>query len=150
MIQDIKDNIAQVNSAIEWANKYGKSSFPIEEFKSYRRKLKKISSALEENCSAAAYGESQVGKSYLMSSLLSSPGKPFVICNQGQTYNFINDLNTSGGNNNKVETTGVVTRFTINCSHPNMSNFVKIRTLSIVDIILLLTDSYYNDLKLNP
>lgn len=42
-----------------------RSLFPYDVFKEYRRKIRRILSALEENCSAAAYGESQVGKSYL-------------------------------------------------------------------------------------
>lgn len=31
-----------------------------------------------------------------------------------------------------------------------MKDYVKILNLSVVDIILLLTDSYYNDIKINP
>ena len=31
-----------------------------------------------------------------------------------------------------------------------MKDYVKVRNLSVVDIILLLTDSYYNDIKINP
>ena len=91
----------------------GKESFPYDVFKEYRRKIRRIRSALGKNCSAAAYGESQVGKSYLMSSLLSSPDSPFVITNAGKSYSFIDDLNPSGGNNSKVVSTGVITRLTI-------------------------------------
>ena len=79
MLQDIKQHIDLVDGSIAWAKEFGKESFPYDVFKEYRRKLKRIYAALEENCSAAAYGESQVGKSYLMSSLLSSPNSPFVI-----------------------------------------------------------------------
>ena len=118
-------------------------------YKEYRRKLKRIYAALEENCSAAAYGESQVGKSYLMSSLLSSPNSPFVITNAGKSYSFIDDINPSGGNNAKIESTGVITRFTLSQGCSTMSDFVKVRNLSVVDIILLLADSYYNDIKIN-
>ena len=71
--EDITRNNDLINQALEWADKYGKESFPREEFKNYRRRLKRITETLSENCSAAAYGESQVGKSYLMSSLLSTP-----------------------------------------------------------------------------
>lgn len=149
MIQDINKHIKLIDQSIAWAKEYGKESFPYDVFKEYRRKIRRIRSALGENCSAAAYGESQVGKSYLMSSLLSSPDSPFVITNAGKSYSFIDDLNPSGGNNSKVESTGVITRFTIASDRNAMKDFVKVRNLSVVDIILLLADSYYNDIKIN-
>lgn len=150
MLQDIERHIALIENALKWANDYRKDSFPYGVFKEYRRKLRRIHSALEEKCSVAAYGESQVGKSYLMSSLLSSPSTPFVITNAGKEYSFIDDLNPSGGNNAKIESTGVITRFTLAKGENRMKDFVKIRNLSVVDIILLITDSYYNDIRINP
>ena len=113
MLQDINKHLSLIEDAIAWAKKFDKTSFPYELFKEYRRKLRRIGAALEENCSIAAYGESQVGKSYLMSSLLSSPNSPFMITNAGKSYSFIDELNPSGGNNAKTESTGVITRFTI-------------------------------------
>lgn len=149
MLQDLTKHISLIDDSITWAKEFGKESFPSAEFKEYRRRLRRIRAALEENCSAAAYGESQVGKSYLMSSLLSSPGAPFVITNAGKAYSFIDDLNPSGGNNAKIESTGVITRFTLRHGDPAMRDYVKVRNLSVVDIILLLADSYYNDIKIN-
>lgn len=150
MIKDIQTNIELIESAIRWAQKYGKESFLYETLKEYRRQLKRIMRALNEKCSAAAYGESQVGKSYLMSSLLSSPEMPFMIRNGERMYNFIDQINPSGGNNAKIESTGVITRFTLADDGAQQMNKVRIRNLSVVDLILLITDSYYNDLKINP
>lgn len=150
MLQDIEQHINLVEKSISWAKKFGKDSFPYDVFKGYRRKLKRIHDALTGNCSAAAYGESQVGKSYLMSSLLSSPETPFVITNAGKSYIFVDEINPSGGNNAKVESTGVITRFTLQKGDNPMKDYVKVHNLSVVDIILLLTDSYYNDIKINP
>lgn len=149
MKRDILRQLTVIENSIAWATKFGKDTFPIEELKEYRRILKRIYNALEENCSAAAYGESQVGKSYLMSSLLSTPEIPFVITNKETEYSFIDQLNPSGGNTSKTESTGVITRFTINNENEVMKDFVKIRNLSIADIVMLLVDSYYNDLKLD-
>lgn len=149
MIQDIDNHISIINDALSWAKEFGKESFPVEQFKEYRRRLSKIRKALSGNCSAAAYGESQVGKSYLMSSLLSSSDSPFVIENNGREYSFIDELNSSGGNNTKIESTGVITRFTINKNEGLRPNQIKIVNLTVVDIILLLVDSYYNDIKIN-
>lgn len=149
MIQDINSQIAVIERSIEWAKKFGKDSFPVEELKEYRRTLRRIANALDENCSAAAYGESQVGKSYLMSSLLSTADSPFVITNDGKEYSFIDALNPSGGNTSQTESTGVITRFTINNDNETMKDFVKIKNLSVSDLLMLLVDSYYNDLKLD-
>ncbi len=149
MIQDINSQIAIIENSIAWAKKFGKDTFPVEELKEYRRTLKRIANSLEENCSAAAYGESQVGKSYLMSSLLSTANSPFVITNDGKEYSFIDDLNPSGGNISKTESTGVITRFTINNDNETMQDFVKIKNLSVADLLMLIVDSYYNDLKID-
>ena len=150
MIKDIDRQLDVVRDSLLWADKYNKNSFPIEQFKDYRRKLKRIREALIANCSAAAYGESQVGKSYLMSSLLSSPDQPFVIENDGKEYNFIYDINPSGGNNTKIESTGVITRFTLQRDLQKAPGLIKVRNLSIPDIILMVADSYYNDIKIDP
>ncbi len=147
---DIKKGLEIIKDSLQWANTYGKDSFPRDVFKNYRRQIKTIAEALSENCSAAAYGESQVGKSYLISSLLSSPDAPFVIENNGKKYSFIDEINPSGGNTNKTESTGVITRFTIRHTNDGMNGFVKVKNLSVVDIILLITDSYYNDIRINP
>ena len=149
MIKDIHSQIEVINNSINWAQKYNKDTFPVEELKELRRRLKTIVGSLEDNCSAAAYGESQVGKSYLMSSLLSTPDTPFIIKNKGKTYSFIDDLNPSGGNVSKTESTGVITRFTTNNRNLKMKDFVKVTNLSISDLLMLLVDSYYNDLKLD-
>jgi hypothetical protein len=149
MKQNINSQIAIIERSIAWAKKFAKDSFPVEELKEYRRTLRRIANSLEENCSAAAYGESQVGKSYLMSSLLSTADSPFVITNDGKEYSFIDALNPSGGNTSQTESTGVITRFTINNDNETMKDFVKIKNLSVSDLLMLLVDSYYNDLKLD-
>lgn len=143
--EDIKRQLEVIENSLAWADQFGKESFNRGELKVFRRAVKKIKFALEENCSAAAYGESQVGKSYLMDSLLGDPNHPFEIINKGESYSFINQINSSGGNNSKIETTGVITRFTLKCANPVMRDYVRIRTLTVLDIILLITDSYYKD-----
>ncbi len=149
MIQDIDKHLELIDRAIVWSEKFRREAFPVNVFKEYRRKLRRIHSAVEGNCSAAAYGESQVGKSYLMSSLLSSSDAPFVIQNSGKSYSFIDEINPSGGNTNKIESTGVITRFTISKGDSPTKDYVRAKLLSVVDIILLIADSYYNDIKLD-
>ena len=148
MIKDIDRNIELINSTLEWAAAHDEN-FPVDNFKDYRRNLKRIKNALEVNCAAAAYGESQVGKSYLMSSLLSSPSSPFMISGNGKEYSFIDDINPSGGVNSKVESTGIITRFTTRDSDKELQGYIKVQNFTIVDIILLLIDAYYNDVTID-
>lgn len=84
MIQnDINKDINIINKALDWAKRYGVESFPFEALKDDRRYLRRVGNALSVNCAVAAYGESQVGKSYLINSLLSTSDAPFVISSHG-------------------------------------------------------------------
>lgn len=146
----IDNQLAIIEQAIAWGKQYEANTFPFKFFKESRRKLKKIRFALSEHCSAAAYGESQVGKSYLMSALLSSEKKQFRISDgQDGDYSFIDELNPSGGNTATEESTGIVTRFSTKVSNEKMAKYVRIGTLSISDIVLLLAESYYKNVKID-
>lgn len=112
----------------------------------YRRKLNKKKFALEGNPAAAMYGESQVGKSYLISSLLSEAGKPFSITDENKVvHNFIEKINPPGGGS---ESTSLVSRFSVNYKPVNQKFPVKAVLLSPADIVLVLCDSFYNDINL--
>jgi hypothetical protein len=111
-----------------------------------RRKLNKKKFALESNPAAAMYGESQVGKSYLISSLLSEEGKPFSITDENNVvHNFIEEINPPGGGS---ESTSLVSRFSVNYKPVNQNFPVKAILLSPADIVLVLCDSFYNDINL--
>jgi hypothetical protein len=110
-----------------------------------RRKLNKKKFALEGNPAAAMYGESQVGKSYLISSLLSEKGIPFSITDEYNiVHNFIEEINPPGGG---TESTSLVSRFSVNYKPINPKYPVKAILLSVSDIVLILCDSFYNDIK---
>ena len=138
-----------IQSSLSWADSYKKESFPRKKFKEYRRQAKILEYSLGNRCSIAAYGESQVGKSYLMGSLLSSSDTPFVLEFDGREYNFVDEINPSGCNNTEIESTGVITRFTTKSKIFDSHKYVKIQNLSIADILMLVVDSYYNDVKIN-
>lgn len=148
--KNIEGQLEIIDSSIEWADKFGKESFSRADYKEYRRQVKKIRNSLAGRCSVAAYGESQVGKSYLMSSLLSSPSSPFVIVDNGKEYSFIDAINPSGGNTAKIESTGLITRFTVEKDPRTREGFVKASLFSVADMILMFADSYYSDLIINP
>jgi hypothetical protein len=111
-----------------------------------RRKLNKKKFALEGNPAAALYGESQVGKSYLISSLLTENAKPFGITDEnGQFHNFIEEINPPGGG---TESTSLISRFSVNYKPVNSKYPIKAILLSPADIVLVLCDSFYNDINL--
>ena len=111
-----------------------------------RRKLNKKKSALEGNPAAALYGESQVGKSYLISGLLSEEGKQFSITDENNNVHpFIEEINPPGGGS---ESTSLVSRFSTNYTPINHKFPVKATLLSPADIVLVLCDSFYNDINL--
>ena len=113
----------------------------------FRRKLNKKKFAIEGNPAAAMYGESQAGKSYLVSALLSEDGKPFkVISNDGIEYDFKNNINPRG---NEMESTSIITRFSTKQKWISSSYPVIAKLLSPTDIILLICEAYYNNLDVN-
>lgn len=106
--------------------------------------MRRISTALNVNPAAAVFGESQVGKSYLVQNLLKNSNGVLDVQTdlEGGTRNFILDLNPSGGG---VESTSLITRFTErkqdtgDPSHP-----IAVRVFSPVDVALTLVDSYFS------
>ena len=110
-----------------------------------RRELNKKNFALQGNPAAAIYGESQVGKSYLVSALLSENCKPFMIYDgNDNTYDFINDINPLG---NETESTSVITRFSTKYNFVNKEYPVIAKLLSPTDLILVICEAYYNNTK---
>lgn len=148
MPDKINTHIEKLEQSIDWVklNLQGeKMKETYSKLVDSRRKLNKIKFALMENPAAAMYGESQVGKSYLGSGLLSTPETPFeVIDPNGTKYNFIKNINPTG---NGTESTSLITRFSLNCKWINADYPVKIKLLSVTDMVLLLCDTYYNDIK---
>lgn len=140
-LEIIERSCAWVNSSLEAE----KQRNAYRQLVNFRRKLNKKKSAIEGNHAAAMYGESQVGKSYLISSLLSEKGKPFSITDENQNiHNFIEEINPPGGGN---ESTGLVSRFSVSYKPKNPKFPIKAILLSPADIALVLCDSYYNDIK---
>lgn len=148
MINKILSYIDAINESIPWVKKNRPNQYEsiylqlVEE----RRKMRKIAAAEQDNPAIAAYGKSQTGKSYLMSNILQKNGEPFLINVGEKSYNFINDMNPITKN---TEATGVVTRFSSFSRDRNRFSPkypIMMRTLSVADIILVLSEGYYNDI----
>ena len=112
-----------------------------------RRKLNKKKFALEGNPAAAMYGESQAGKSYLISALLAGKEKSFKISDgNGNEFDFKNQINPRG---NEMESTSLVTRFSTKYKFENSKYPVIAKMLSPTDLILIICEAFYHNLNVN-
>lgn len=145
---NINAQIENINKSLHWLKAHKPEHFEkrfldlVEE----RRKLKRIADAAENNPAVAAYGVSQVGKSYLMNCMLQKNGKPFLLKTKDRTYNFIEEMNPKTDN---TEATGVVTRFSSYNGNPERYSEdypIMMRCLSVADVVMLLCDGYYHDI----
>ena len=147
----IEKQIEVLNQGIEWGKNFIKEEAEGQEFHrrlvNIRREMTKIQFALSERCAAATFGESQMGKSYLVNAMFSDPSTPFSVSNGGKTYVFKRDINPSE-ENSQIEATGVVTRFThrpVQMPKNVPDGFLCAQMLSVADIILILSEAYYNE-----
>ena len=158
MIQKIIKQIEVINDSLAWIKQHKPEHYEqrfmqlVEE----RRKLRKIVEAEKDNPAMAAYGKSQVGKSYLMSNMLQRQEvladggkvvKAFEVEDEERKYNFINEMNPI---THDTEATGVVTRFSSFVRNPERHERkypILMKTLSVMDLTLLLCEGYFNDLK---
>lgn len=141
---DIVSRIDTIQQSLRWM-----SNVPVTEQLTFqerlinlRREYKKIKFAIDERPSVAAFGESQMGKSYLVSAMLSSPNVPFRVTDGTTSYHFIDEINPSSPNST-IEATGVITRFTTQ-ERSVPKAFLRAQLLSVSDLILVLCEAYYN------
>lgn len=149
MVSEIQSQIENINNAIEWVRRYKSDEYNIKfrELVEERRKLYMIADAAEFNPGIAAFGVSQVGKSYLMNCLLQKNGQPFKLKADGKEYNFIEEMNPKTKN---TEATGVVTRFSSFSNNPELFSErfpILMRCITVADAVMIVSDSYYNDIQ---
>lgn len=149
LIQNVTSQISSINSFIQWADSHLQQSRREETFKklvNVRRQLKRLRFSLESNPAIAAFGESQKGKSYVISSLLAQKGQQFMVADPttGRQYNFVEEFNPIGRD---VEATGVATRFTCHYEIPDVNFPIMVKMLNISDMLNILCDTAYNDVK---
>lgn len=104
----------------------------------------KINKGIDSKPVMAVFGASQVGKSYLIKNLLSEHGQPFLISDGRDHYDFLKDINPPGTG---AESTGVVTRFTIDQTIKFEGFPIKVILLSAKDVLSIVLDSFFLDLK---
>lgn len=151
-ITDINNKLKAIENAIIWVDtakkmKGEKSAKVHKKLVEQWRILRRKKNALEGNPAAAMFGESQAGKSYLVTSLLSDPEKPYGIKDfRGEFYNFKADINPRG---NDMESTSLVTRFSTKYISTYDQYPIIAKMLTPMDIVLVICEAYYHNLNVN-
>lgn len=147
MALNIANCIDNINKSIDWI----KTNKPEQYEKQFlllveeRLKLRKIYEAEKNNPGIAAYGQSQVGKSYLMNCILQNNNSPFIVETESGNYNFVEKINPIGEGQ---EATGVVTRFSsykLNEGEYVKKYPIRMRVHSVKDVIAIISDTYFNE-----
>lgn len=148
--ESVRDQIGYIDEALAWVGRNHPEGYRTKfmELVNQRRRFKGLLRAGGENPALAAFGVSQVGKSYLMGCILKKDGQPFILKGRDREYNFLKEMNPQTVAN--TEATGVVTRFTSFARYPERFSEeypILMRCLSLADIATILSDGYYNDIK---
>lgn len=145
--ENINFNKMKLTESVKWVEenlKYEEKSVLLLKLKNTINTFSKVSKNIDSKPVIAVFGGSQVGKSYLIKNLLSQKGQPFVIKNNNKEYDFLKDINPPGVG---AESTGVATRFTVT-NEVKFEDFpIKIKLLSPKDILIIILDSFFLDLK---
>ena len=107
------------------------------------RALRKEAATAARKMCVGVFGPSQSGKSYLISALAQDADGSLLTALGDESADFIQDINPAGGK----ESTGLVTRFTLTPSGAPAMFPVKLRLLSELDIVKILTNTYYADCR---
>lgn len=150
-IQNLKDFISNTitvfDDGISWANlnlKYDEKNEVILKIKNAKNTFNKINNGINDKPVIAVFGASQVGKSYLIKNLLSSDDKTLEIINKNNQYDFLKEINPAGTG---AESTGLVTRFTVDQNDKFEDFPIQVKLLSAKDILIIILDTYFLDLK---
>lgn len=108
---------------------------------------RRLGTAAVRPMSAAVFGPSQAGKSFLIGKFITPPGRPaMAVFGSGaeqEKLDFLTQVNPQGGK----ETTGLVTRFTLKPVATPPGFPVVLRLLREVDLIKILANSFLFDLS---
>ncbi|MDK3075219.1 virulence factor SrfC family protein [Sedimentitalea sp. JM2-8] len=107
------------------------------------RRARRLARAAQSRMSVSVFGPSQAGKSFLVSVLARPDSGPLIagFNGPGGTLDYIREINPEG----EGESTGLVTRFTME-RHPTPDGHpVRLTLLSEADIIRTLVNSFFMD-----
>lgn len=132
--------------ALDWARLYLHGN-ELAEFRNKlianRIKLKRLRYANEVNPAAAIFGESQVGKSYMVDCLLTSEKEVLKVYDgNAKPTGFLESINPLGGGK---EATSLISRFTTKKVWVDSEYPIRAAMLRPIDVVIVLVDAYYND-----
>ncbi len=140
--QVIDDSMVWVKQNVEEDRK----DVTIYNLKTFKRHITRFADAVPKRPAIAIFGQSQVGKSYLVSNLAKTPeafSLMVKIPSTGDEIDFIKNINPPGGGK---EATGVVTRFTTEDSFQAGWKPFEIRIFSQADIVSIIANGYLSDI----
>lgn len=140
--QVIEDSVNWVTNNVE----KDKQAVTIYNLKKYRRDVKRYENAIPKRPSIAIFGQSQVGKSYLVSNLAKTPDIFSLLIKVPGTkdeIDFIEKINPPGGGK---EATGVVSRFTTADNWSDGDKPFSVRLFSQADIVKIISNGYLSDI----
>ncbi len=140
--QVIQDSLTWVSANVE-KDKQAVTNYNLKKF---RRDANRFEKAVPMRPSIAIFGQSQVGKSYLVSNLAkTNEDASLFVKNPGtsEEIDFIAKINPPGGGK---EATGVVSRFTAIDSHKPGWQPYAIRLFSQADIVKIISNGYLSDI----
>lgn len=147
--KNIKELASAIDSSLQWTDtlddEISRSSLK-SGIKGIRRSLNKINRVADKRPSVAIFGQSQVGKSYLVQNLTKPSSSRFLeikVSDNKDDVNFLTEMNPDGGR----ESTGVVSRFTTAQKQNDETHPFKIETFNQLDVASILINSYWSDLK---
>ncbi|PWL32666.1 MAG: hypothetical protein DCO96_03725 [Fluviicola sp. XM-24bin1] len=142
--KELYETLSNADSWVESNLKYEDKESVLTKIKKTKSEVAKIQRTINSKPVFALFGISQVGKSYLAQSLLSSNGKPLRIKCGSENIDFLKEINPQGSG---AESTGVVTRFSIEDAGFSEEYPIQVKLLSPKDLILIIADSFFSDIS---
>jgi hypothetical protein len=142
-----KHSYDALKKSIQWASEsknleISENQRLIKNLKYSLYKIKNLQNAANSRACIGAYGASQAGKSYMVSTLARKKNTK-LIANMGPfSVDFLEHINPPGGQ----ESTGLVTRFTIQKYESPEGFPIKVKLLSEIDLVKILFNSYAFDI----
>lgn len=140
--------LAKAEAARQWVEKYihdSRRNDTVSKLKQIRRLTNRYKQAVPKRSSVAIFGESQVGKSYLVSTIAKAPEadvQQIIIPETGQRFAF-KDIQPEGFGK---ETTGLVTRYTTQ-RYPTRPEYpLYLNLLTQADLVKILSVAYLNNI----
>jgi hypothetical protein len=150
VIQEIEKKSIKLYESFVQADQWSSENLKFEEqdnlslkIKRNRAEISKIQSTIPSKPVFAIFGISQVGKSYLVQNILSQNGEALKVQVGEHELDFLSSINPAGNN---AESTGVVTRFSIDASEGDNDFPIKAKLLTAKDAIIILADAFFSDI----